>query len=244
MVNNILISTTGLTASVILYDLGERVINHPTTNLNIGLEFTYDELYNSADFLNALNLNWLTATYDGKKITSTSFKPATVDDISSGVLDSRGYLYFSSNVTNTTFSSRTVYYNVVGTCTTISSYNNNLTTVTSPNRMTFTLASATASTIGYLKYSATLSVSNASGDNLYIGLRKRDYSTNVQSIITPVTFTPASNTSQPITITGIVSAKYLDYFEVVVRNDSYVSGDGGGGNTTILVEDFVFTMFT
>jgi len=242
MVNNILITTTGLTSSVILYDLGERVINHPTTGFNIGLEFTYDELYNSTDFLNALTLNWLVATYDGKKITSTSFKPATVDDISSGVLDSRGYLYFSNNATNTTFSSRTAYYNVVGTCTTISSYNNNLTTVTSPNRMTFTLASATASSTAYLKYSATLSFSNANGDNLYVGLRKRDYLTNVQSIITPVTFTPISNTSQPITITGMVSAKYLDYFELVVRNDSYTSGEYG--NTTILVEDFVFTMFT
>ena len=242
MVNNILITTTGLTSSVILYDLGERVINHPTTDFNIGLEFTYDELYNSTDFLNALTLNWLVATYDGKKITSTSFKPATVDDISSGVLDSRGYLYFSNNATNTTFSSRTAYYNVVGNCTTISSYNNNLTTVTSPNRMTFTWASATASSTAYLKYSATLSVSNANADNLYIGLRKRDYLTNVQSIITPVTFTPISNTSQPITITGMVSAKYLDYFELVVRNDSYTSGEGV--NTTILVEDFVFTMFT
>jgi len=242
MVNNILITTTGLTASVILYDLGERVINHPTTNLNIGLEFTYDELYNSADFLNALNLNWLVGTYDGKKITSTSFKPSTVDDIASGVLDSRGYLYFSANVTNTTFASRTAYYNVVGVCSTASSYNNNISVVTSPNRMTFTLTSATYSTTAYLKYSATLSVSNASGDNLYFGLRKRDYLTNVQSIITPVSFTPASNTSQPITITGMVSAKYLDYFEVVVRNDSYTSGEFG--STTILVEDFVFTMFT
>ena len=242
MVNNILITTTGLTASVILYDLGERVITHPTTDFNIGLEFTYDELYNSTNFLNALNLNWLVATYDGKKITSTSFKPATVDDIASGVLDSRGYLYFGSNNNNTTFSSRTVYYNVVGVCSTISSYNNNISVTSSPNRMTFTLASATASTVAYLKYSATLSISNATGDNLYLALRKRDYLTNVQSIITPITFTPTSNTSQPITISGMVSAKYLDYFEVVVRNDSYTSGDGG--NTTILVEDFVFTMFT
>ena len=242
MVNNILITTTGLTASVILYDLGERVITHPTTDFNIGLEFTYDELYNSANFLNALNLNWLVGTYDGKKITSTSFKPATVDDISSGILDSRGYLYFGSNKTNTIFSSRTTYYNVVGACSTVSSYNNNISVTTSPNRMTFTLASATASTVAYLKYSATLSISNANSDNLYLALRKKDYLTNVQSIITPVTFVPVSNTSQTITITGMVSAKYLDYFEIVVRNDSYSSG--GDPNNTILVEDFVFTMFT
>ena len=42
--NNILITTTGLTPSIILSDLGERVFFHPTVNYNIGSEFNYSEL--------------------------------------------------------------------------------------------------------------------------------------------------------------------------------------------------------
>jgi len=75
--SNIFITTTGVTPSVILSDLGYRVITHPTINYNLGSEFTYNELTESSDFNSSLTQGYLTASYNGTIITSaTSFQPS------------------------------------------------------------------------------------------------------------------------------------------------------------------------
>ena len=70
--SNIFITTTGVTPSVILSDLGYRVITHPTINYNLGSEFTYNELTESGDFNNSLSQGYLTASYNGSIITSAT----------------------------------------------------------------------------------------------------------------------------------------------------------------------------
>jgi len=76
--SNIYISTTGLTSSVVLNDLGARTFTHPTTNYNIGLEYRYTELLGSNDFNSALDFGFLTASYNGFSFTaSTALQPVT-----------------------------------------------------------------------------------------------------------------------------------------------------------------------
>ena len=65
---SIFITTTGLTSSIILNDLGERIFEHPTTNLEITEEFSYSELQNSADFNNSLDLGHITASFYGNLV--------------------------------------------------------------------------------------------------------------------------------------------------------------------------------
>lgn len=73
---NIYITTTGATPSVILSDLGYRVFTHPTIDYNIGSEFTYTELQTSTDFNNSLNFGYITASYNGTIVTTSSgFEP-------------------------------------------------------------------------------------------------------------------------------------------------------------------------
>jgi hypothetical protein len=75
--NNILLSTTGLTPSIIFRDLGERIFNHPTTNYNIGSEFSHYELSTSNDFNFQLDSGYISILYNGIYITSSyNFLPS------------------------------------------------------------------------------------------------------------------------------------------------------------------------
>lgn len=85
------ITTTGLTPSIYLNDLGERVLVHPVINYDLGLEFTYDELFNSLDFLQSLNNGWMTASYNSITSTSSSsFQLSTVNNTSGGIIGATG----------------------------------------------------------------------------------------------------------------------------------------------------------
>jgi hypothetical protein len=89
--NSILLSTTGLTPSIILNDLGERVFNHPITNYNIGLEFEYYELISSKDFNFLLDSGYFTINYNGIYITNSyNFSPATPANAFQGPTGSQG----------------------------------------------------------------------------------------------------------------------------------------------------------
>ncbi len=95
MPNSIFITTTGATPSVILSDLGYRVITHPTIDYNLGIEFTYTELSDSVDFNNSLTQGYLTASYNGTLITTSSaFQPSiggyVVTTVSPGATGSQG----------------------------------------------------------------------------------------------------------------------------------------------------------
>jgi hypothetical protein len=70
--SNIFITTTGATPSIILRDLGERILTHPLINYNIGTEFKYQELIESSDFSSALDNAYLTMTYNGILATSSN----------------------------------------------------------------------------------------------------------------------------------------------------------------------------
>jgi hypothetical protein len=54
------VSTTGTQDPVILTDLGYRELDHPLTDYQLTLEFTYDELVNSDDFISAVENGHLT----------------------------------------------------------------------------------------------------------------------------------------------------------------------------------------
>lgn len=74
---NIYITTTGLTPSVVLSDLGERIFNHPIIDYDIGNEFNYDELLSSGDFRDAINLGYITLYYKGRYIDNyVDFEPS------------------------------------------------------------------------------------------------------------------------------------------------------------------------
>jgi len=60
-----LVTTSGTLDPVVLQDLGGRTIPHPTTDLDLLLEFSRDELSESADLTDALDNGHLTATSDG-----------------------------------------------------------------------------------------------------------------------------------------------------------------------------------
>lgn len=54
------VSTTGVVSEVILYDMGERTLVHPTVSLDLGLEYTDDEIIDSEDLVEAIEEGWLT----------------------------------------------------------------------------------------------------------------------------------------------------------------------------------------
>ena len=53
------VSTTGTPTSVVLEDMGQRTLDHPTVALDLGLEYTDDELIDSGDLAYALEQGWL-----------------------------------------------------------------------------------------------------------------------------------------------------------------------------------------
>ena len=76
------ISTTGTINPVVIGDFGDRTFSHPTTNYEITLEYTFEELFNSQDILNLLVSGAITFTDSyGHLITTqeqlyqTSIKP-------------------------------------------------------------------------------------------------------------------------------------------------------------------------
>jgi hypothetical protein len=53
------VSTTGLVPEVVLHDLGARTLIHPITNLDLGLEYSDNELTYSKDLATAIAAEWL-----------------------------------------------------------------------------------------------------------------------------------------------------------------------------------------
>ncbi len=70
----LLLTTTGTQASVIFYDLGERTVTHPTTDLNLELEYPLWELLESSDLFSALSNGYITLTFDGAAVNTDTFK--------------------------------------------------------------------------------------------------------------------------------------------------------------------------
>jgi hypothetical protein len=54
------VSTTGAVSEVVLWDMGARTLTHPTVELDLGLEYTDDELIDSADLATAISNGWIT----------------------------------------------------------------------------------------------------------------------------------------------------------------------------------------
>lgn len=54
------VSTTGAVPEIVLHDLGARTLTHPTVDLDLGLEYTDDELYDSDDLAAAISNGWIT----------------------------------------------------------------------------------------------------------------------------------------------------------------------------------------
>jgi hypothetical protein len=87
----IFITTTGLTPSIILNDLGERIFAHPTTDYEISLEYNYFELQTSFDFNDSLDFGYITASYNGTLVNnSNDFTPIIESSIIFGVTGATG----------------------------------------------------------------------------------------------------------------------------------------------------------
>lgn len=54
------VSTTGAVSEIVLNDMGERIITHPIVELDLGLEYTDDELIDSEDLATAVSNGWIT----------------------------------------------------------------------------------------------------------------------------------------------------------------------------------------
>jgi len=82
------VSTTGAQAEVVFHDLGARTLTHPTVELDLGLEYTEEELKASNDLQNALSNNWLTLDEE----QDTSATKEYVDTTVSGAILEKGSL--------------------------------------------------------------------------------------------------------------------------------------------------------
>ena len=79
------VSTTGTHDPVILEDLGQRTLNHPTVDIDLGLEYTDDELMDSGDLQDAVGNGWIVVT---EEVGASATEEYVDDEIStaSGVL--------------------------------------------------------------------------------------------------------------------------------------------------------------
>lgn len=78
------VSTTGVVSEVILYDMGERTLVHPTVSLDLGLEYTDDEIIDSEDLAEAIEEGWLTLDDVEGRLATEEY----VDASASGILGS------------------------------------------------------------------------------------------------------------------------------------------------------------
>lgn len=67
MAKTFLVTTVSTTS---LVDLGNRTLTHPIVDIDLALEYTFEELRDSADLRSALEAGTITATFDGVSITS------------------------------------------------------------------------------------------------------------------------------------------------------------------------------
>ena len=70
MAKQFLVST--VSADVTLTDLGARTLVHPASNVDLALEYTVEELRDSADLRAALEAGTLTGTFDGVAVNSAA----------------------------------------------------------------------------------------------------------------------------------------------------------------------------
>jgi hypothetical protein len=79
------ISTTGIVDEIVLYDLGERVLSHPTIELDLGLEYSEDELNSSSDLRNALSNSWIVVEQEESINDSKYYRIEDVNSIVSNI---------------------------------------------------------------------------------------------------------------------------------------------------------------
>jgi len=72
----ILITTTGTQSTITFDDLGGRTISHPTSNLDLTLEFDIDDIRKSNSIQSELNAGTITASWEGRSITDLSILQA------------------------------------------------------------------------------------------------------------------------------------------------------------------------
>ena len=64
-----LLTTTGDISSIILNDLGKRIINHPTTDLILSDEYSVEEIANSYDLQSAIDNDYVIVIDDGNVVS-------------------------------------------------------------------------------------------------------------------------------------------------------------------------------
>jgi len=75
------VSTTGTHSPIVLDDLGERTIVHPTTDLDLGLEYATYEINQSADLKSAIDSGWLTkGDESGNTVTTEDMESYVADN--------------------------------------------------------------------------------------------------------------------------------------------------------------------
>ena len=168
---------------------------------------------------------------------------AHLGDLTTGEPNSKGYLYMENNNVPTSLSGTPVYVKMVGVTSTIPSYLNFFTTGSSSNQLVYTYTGATGGTVTYLKYNIShTSRADSSGRRVTFALIRTSfpYTTTGDTIPAAMTvYTSGQNQEVTGTLTGIVSAQYLDKFEFYASN---TSNSGPGFN--LVVSDFTMSLFT
>lgn len=72
------VSTTGAVSEVVLEDMGARTLTHPTVELDLGLEYTDDELIDSEDLATAISNGWLVVNEKTGSPASEEYVDATI----------------------------------------------------------------------------------------------------------------------------------------------------------------------
>lgn len=166
---------------------------------------------------------------------------AHLGDLATGEPNSKGYVYMTNNTTPTPLLATPTYLKISGTTFTIPQYLNLFTTGSTNNELLYNYPSASGSTVTYLKYNISYTcTASANGRRVTFALRRTPNGGSPQNIPSEMSvYVAGANNDITGTLTGIVTAQYLDSFEVVAAN---TSGSGPGYN--LIVSDFTFSLFT
>jgi hypothetical protein len=81
------VSTTGVVSSVPLPDLGLRTLEHPTTELDLGLEYSDDEILSSTDLEGAITNGWLTVAEKSGMSATQEYVDSEISTVSGSLIN-------------------------------------------------------------------------------------------------------------------------------------------------------------
>lgn len=81
------VSTTGSVSEIVLHDMGARTLTHPTVELDLGLEYTDDELLDSDDLALAIESGELTLVEESGGVVTEEYVDDAISTVSGTITD-------------------------------------------------------------------------------------------------------------------------------------------------------------